>query len=609
MKAFFTEEFIEEVRMNNDIVEVVSEYVHLKRKGRYFFGLCPFHNERTPSFTVTPDLQIFNCFGCNKGGNVIHFIMSIENLDFVEAIKFLAERAGMELPGNDNSESAKEYKLKTEILNINKFVAQSYYNNLMSEKGSGAREYLSRRKINHAVVKKFGLGYSFPGNTLYELLQEKGFSKEAIIKSGLVIEGKRGKYFDRFRNRLMFPIFDVRGNVIGFGGRALDDTLPKYMNSPETLVYNKGRNLYALNFAKNFKDKKLIIVEGYMDVITLHQNGIINSVASLGTALTENQGRLLKKYAEEVIISFDADAAGQKAAMRSLDMLTNIGCKVKVLTIPNGKDPDEYVRENGPEAFKELIDNSMNLVEYKIGAVKKNIDTNTTEGKIEFVKKAAEILSLIESPAELEIYIRKISEQYEISMGSLYAEVQNRKSPKKVNKELRSFSKRQNVPDGKKEFLNKIEISKTFNNDKKIIYSELILIAILCMDNSVFKLVKDKYDLNSFSEENKHIASYVYEKLEAKARIVPVELLNSMDADKAGEFARILEQECNFDDSEKAVVDIINRLFTLKLENRKQEILEKIRNKDKLNLNSLQINELLKELNDLVFEIKKYSEP
>jgi len=608
MKTFFTEEFIEEVRMNNDIVEIVAEYVHLKKKGRYFFGLCPFHNEKTPSFSVTPDLQIFNCFGCNKGGNVIHFIMSIENLDFVEAVKFLADRAGMELPGEEDSESAKEFKLKTEILNINKLVAQSYYNNLISDKGSYAREYLNKRKISYSIAKKFGLGYSFPGNILYKLLQEKGFSQEAIVKSGLVIKGKTGEYFDRFRNRLMFPIFDIRGNVIGFGGRSLDDSLPKYMNSPETLVYSKGRNLYALNIAKNFKDKKLIIVEGYMDVITLHQNGIINSVASLGTALTENQGRLLKKYADEVIISFDADAAGQNAAMRSLDLLTNIGCKVKVLSIPNGKDPDDYVRENGPEAFKKLVDKSMNLVEYKISTIKKYIDTNNTEGKVEFVKKAAQILSVIDSPAELEIYIRKLSEQFEISIESLYAEVRSRKNPRKINKELRSFPKRQEVSDDRREIVSKDELSKTVNNDKKITYSELILIAILCLDNSVFKLVKDKYKLDDFSDENKQIASMVYEKLEAKSRIVPVELLNLMNTDKAGEFARILEQECNFDSSEKAAVDIINRIYTIRLENRKQEILEKIRSKDKLKLNSIQINELLKELNELVFEIRKYSE-
>ncbi|NMB96073.1 MAG: DNA primase [Clostridiaceae bacterium] len=608
MNTFFTDEFIEEVRMNNDIVDVVAEYVRLEKKGRYLFGLCPFHNEKTPSFSVTPDLQIFNCFGCSKGGNVIHFIMSIENLDFIEAVKYLAERAGMELPGSGSSEDSKEMRLKTEILSINKFSARSFYNNLFSDREFYAKEYLKQRKINVSIIKKFGLGYSLPGNTLYKLLQEKGFSQEAIVKSGLVIKGKTGDYFDRFRNRLMFPIFDIRGKVIGFGGRSLDDSLPKYMNSPESLVYNKGRNLYALNFAKNFKDKKLIIVEGYMDVITLHQNGIINSVASLGTALTENQGRLLKKYADEVIISFDADTAGQKAAMRSLDLLAGIGCKVKVLSIPDGKDPDEYVRENGPEAFKKLINKSMNLVEYKISTLKKNIDTNTTEGKIEFIKKAARILSVIESPAELEIYIRKLSRQYEISIESFYAEVQNWKYSRKVPKKVRSYTAKQKLPDNRREFFSNEDFSQKINNDKKIIYSELILIAILCLDNSVFKLVKDKYNIDNFSMENRQIASLVYEKLEAKSGIVSGELLNLMNADKAGEFARVLKQDCNFDNCEKAAVDIINRIYLIKLDNRKQEILEMIRSKDELKLDSLQISQLLKELNELVFEMKKYSE-
>lgn len=608
MSTFFTDEFIEEVRINNDIVDVVSEYVKLDKKGRYLFGLCPFHNEKTPSFSVTPDMQIFNCFGCNKGGNVIHFIMSIENLDFVEAIKFLAERAGMELPADNDSRNAKEIKLKNEILDINKFAAQSYYNNLISSKGSKAKEFLENRGINYSTARKFGLGYSLPGNSLYKLLQEKGFNQEAIIESGLVLKGRSGDHFDRFRNRLMFPIFDLRGNVIGFGGRSLDDSQPKYMNSPETLVYSKSRNLYALNIAKNFKDKKLIVVEGYIDVITLHQNGIINSVASLGTALTENQGRLLKKYAEEIVISYDADTAGQKAAMRSLDLLSGIGCKVKVLSIPDGKDPDEYVRKNGADAFARLVDNSKNLVEYKIGSLKKQIDTNSTEGKIEFVKKAAQILSVIESPIELEIYIKNFSKQYGISVEAFYGEVLKRKNPKKNTLDMKSYRKYREEHNNKKK-LGSNESSKNINeDDKKIIYSELILIAILCLDNSVYKLVKDKYNIDDYSLDNRQVASIVYRKLEDKARIVSGELLNLMDTDKAGEFARILKQECNFEDSEKAATDVINRIYVIKLEGRKQEILENIRSKDKLKLDSSQISDLLKELNEVVFEIRKYSE-
>jgi len=608
MNNFFTDEFIEEIRVNNDITDVVSEYVRLEKKGRYFFGLCPFHNEKTPSFSVTPDMQIFNCFGCNKGGNVIHFIMSIENLDFVEAIKYLAERAGIELPDNDNSKGAEELKLKNDILSVNKYAAQNFYNNLISTEGLSAKKYLENRGIKYSTIRKFGLGYSFPlGNNLYKLLQEKGFNNDAIIKSGLVLKGKKGDYFDRFRNKLMFPIFDVRGNVIGFGGRSLDNSLPKYMNSPETLVYSKGRNLYALNIAKNFKEKKLIIVEGYIDVITLHQNGIINSVASLGTALTENQGRLLKKYAEETIISFDADTAGQTATMKSLDLLANIGCKVKVLSIPDGKDPDEYVRKNGAEGFIKLIDKSSNLIEYKIASFKKNIDTNSTEGKIEFIKKVAQILSRIDSETELEIYIKKFSQQYEISVEALYAEVLKRKDTKKSIKDVRSYSERKSKEPGSIISFKNINKDNNGNsNNKKLVYSELLLIAILCLDNSTYKLIKDKYNINDFCLENKQIASIIFNKLESNARIVSGELLSLMDTDKAEEFTRILKQECNFEDSKKAAIDVINRIYMVKLENRKQEVLEAIRNKDKSETS--QISVLLKELNELVFEIKKYSE-
>ena len=374
----YPEELIEEIRLRNDIVDVVSSYVKLERKGRRYFGLCPFHNEKTPSFSVEPAKQFFYCFGCNKGGTVIQFIMNIEHLDFVEAVKHLAERAGIALPEpEDAGEKEKTYRRK-EILNLNKEAARFYFSVLAGKSGIAAQSYLKKRGLTEKTICQFGLGLAPASwNELSELLLSKGASQELLISSGLSLKSKNGELYDRFRDRIMFPIFDIRGNIIGFGGRVADKTQPKYMNSPDTPVYNKSRELYGLNYARQSKSKKLLIVEGYMDVISLHQAGIDYAVASLGTALTQAQAWILKKYAEEVIIAYDADSAGQAATLRGLEILERAGCSGKVLLIPDGKDPDEYVRNNGPEKFKNLIGGAISLLDYKIRVQKNmhNLDT------------------------------------------------------------------------------------------------------------------------------------------------------------------------------------------------------------------------------------------
>jgi len=344
MSAYYPEELLEEIRLNNDIVDVVSEYVKLEKRGKYYFGICPFHREKTASFTVTPSRQIFNCFGCGRGGNVFHFIMGIENLDFLDSVKFLADRARIELPEYSGGHGDDKAQLRKKLLEINKVAARFFYNSLYSPAGEAGREYLGRRNIDETAIMKFGLGFSdFTGRSLLDYLKSRGFKEEEIQQSGLVIKGREGLY-DRFRGRIMFPIFDVIGNVIGFGGRVIGDSAkPKYMNSPETVIYNKRKNLYGLNFAKDAPDRRAVVVEGYLDVITLNRRGIIGSVASLGTSLTENQGRLLKKYFDKVIISYDADAAGMRATMKGLDLLDSVGCDVSVLRIPGGMDPDEFI--------------------------------------------------------------------------------------------------------------------------------------------------------------------------------------------------------------------------------------------------------------------------
>ena len=355
----YSDELIDEIRSSNDIVDTISQYVTLKRSGRNFFGLCPFHKEKSPSFSVSPDKQIFHCFGCGVGGNVIHFVSKIENLGFRETLEFLAERSGIELPTSENEQFNKKQILKDKVYKINEETAQFYHETLYKPTSKPAQEYVKTRKLNNNTLKSFLIGYSGKYNELYKHLKQKGFTDEEILASSLVNRNDKGQFIDRFRNRLMIPIMDVRGKVIAFGGRVLDKSLPKYINSPENIIYSKGRNLFGLNVAKKGNLDKIVIVEGYMDAISLYQRGITNVVASLGTALTEAQGRLLRKYAGQVVISYDSDAAGQAATMRGLEILKNLGCDVRILQMEGAKDPDEYVIKYGSGGFNLLIDLSL----------------------------------------------------------------------------------------------------------------------------------------------------------------------------------------------------------------------------------------------------------
>lgn len=332
----YSDELIDDIKNSNDIVDIISQYVILKRSGRNFFGLCPFHKEKTPSFSVSPDKQIFHCFGCGAGGNVIHFISKIENVDFKESLEILADRAGIKLPTLEGTVDSKRQELKEKVYEINKLAAMFYHEALYKPTSKIAQEYVKKRKLDNKALKAFTIGYAEVNSNLYRFLKTKGFTDEEILASDLV--NKVGNNFvDRFKNRLIFPIQDVRNRYIAFGGRVLDNSLPKYINSPENIVYSKARNLYGLNVAKNSKSRNLIIVEGYMDTVSLHQRGIDNVVASCGTALTEAQGRLLRKYAEKVIISYDSDSAGQAATLRGLEILNNLGCDIRILQMEEQK--------------------------------------------------------------------------------------------------------------------------------------------------------------------------------------------------------------------------------------------------------------------------------
>lgn len=418
----YSEELIDEIRNSNDIVDIISQYVILKRSGRNFFGLCPFHKEKTPSFSVSPDKQIFHCFGCGAGGNVIHFISKIENVDFKESLEILADRAGIKLPTLENNVDSKRLELKEKVYEINKLVAMYYHETLYKPQAKPAQEYVKKRKLDNKALKEFCIGYAENANVLYKLLKEKGFTEEEILASDLVIK-KGNNYVDRFKNRLIFPIQDIRNRFIAFGGRVLDNSLPKYINSPENIVYSKARNLYGLNVAKNTKTRKLIIVEGYMDTVSLHQRGIDNVVASCGTALTEAQGRLLRKYAEKVIISYDSDSAGQAATLRGLEILNNLGCDIRILQMEGAKDPDEYVIKYGNGRFNDLVENAISLVEFKIKVLKKGLNIENTNDKIKFMNEIAKILGGVDNKIEQEIYIDKISSDYNISKEAIYAQI------------------------------------------------------------------------------------------------------------------------------------------------------------------------------------------
>lgn len=421
---------VDEIIEKNDIGDVISEYVKLERKGSGFTGLCPFHNEKTPSFSVHEGKQIFKCFGCGKGGNVVNFIMYAENLSYYQALEYLAKRAGIQIQKNVTKADVEKDKIKNDIFAVNKVAARFFYDCL--KKSPEAQRYLYDRGIKFDTVKKFGLGYAPDSwDSLYKHFMNSGISPEPKLleTAGLITSRKeKNGYFDKFRNRIIFPIFDVSGNVIAFGGRVMDDSLPKYLNSPETLAYSKGNNLYALNVAKKAQSDRVIIVEGYMDCIALHKAGIDWAVASLGTALTTKQAALLKKYFNEVIIGYDADSAGQKATMRGLDILEQAGFRVRVLTLGDVdkkvKDPDEFLRKHTADEFLEVVSKAKSLIEYKISKAEEQYPTNTIESKGMFLNASVRILASIKSETQRDMYLDWFSKKYNTSKAALANEIE-----------------------------------------------------------------------------------------------------------------------------------------------------------------------------------------
>ena len=397
------ERFLDELLARTDIVDLVSESVRLTKKGNSYWGCCPFHSEKTPSFHVVPDRQMYKCFGCGKGGGAINYVMELENLPFKDAVAVLAQRAGMPVPEFGSSPGARERREK--ILTINKQAARAFHRWLHGSEGAEGLAYLQRRGLSRRTLTNFGLGFA-PNrwDGLITELSAQGYDKRDLLDAGLAVSNKDGRIYDRFRNRVMFPIIDVRGNVIGFGGRVMDDSTPKYLNSPDTPVYNKSRNVFALNIAKTSKAGRVILTEGYMDTISLHQAGFDSAVASLGTALTEEHGQLLSRYFKEAVIAYDGDGAGVAAAQRAIPILEKAGLKVKVLRMQGAKDPDEFIKAYGREAFARLLDQSENQVDYRLAQLQKKFDLNDDSQKVAFLQEAAQLVSALHSAVEREIY-------------------------------------------------------------------------------------------------------------------------------------------------------------------------------------------------------------
>ena len=420
----FPESFLQELCDRNDIVDVVSGYVRLtKKSGANLFGLCPFHSEKTPSFSVSRDKQIYHCFGCGKGGSVINFIMEIENLSFPEAVEFLARRVGMELP--EQNRSAPESRRREQLLALNKDAARFFYDQFRSPAGAPAQAYALRRELTPATVKKFGLGFAPDAwDSLTNAMKAKGYSEGLMLQAGLVRKGKKGGVYDTFRNRLMFPVFDVRGNVIGFSGRILGDGEPKYMNSPETPVFSKSNNLFAMNFAKKSKLGYIILCEGNVDVVSMHQAGFDNAVASLGTSLTPEQARLISRYVNEVVIAYDNDGAGQKATARAISILEKLDVRVRVLTMEGAKDPDEFIKKFGPDAFRNLLEKSEDHVDYTLRKIRDKYDLSTAESKLNFLQEAEGFIAGFSGKAERELYAMRVAEMVGVSADAVRQDVE-----------------------------------------------------------------------------------------------------------------------------------------------------------------------------------------
>ncbi len=574
MAGFISEDIISEICSNNDIIDYVSKFVQLKKTGRDYIGLCPFHNEKTPSFHVSGEKQLFHCFGCGASGNLVQFVMRTENLDFVETIKLLADRAGIVIPENGENMSNETHERKKRILDMNKLSARFFYDTLKNpEKGTEAREYFNKRRLSGKIINIYGLGYADSDKTsLINFLKTKNYTEKQILEAGLAVE-REGKIVDKFRNRVMFPIIDVRGNIIGFGGRTMLDVkeingykIPKYLNSSETAAFDKGRNLFSLNLAKNAKSDKLILCEGYMDVISVYQAGVHNIVATLGTAITENQAKLMLRYANEILICYDMDEAGQKAALRAIDIINSVNGKSRVIHLNGAKDPDEYITKNGADAFKAAVKNAVPSTEFKLSLIKGRYDTSTVDGKISYISDAADALQGINNAVEVDAYIKKLSEENDISAEAVYSEFKKRNAKNEYRRvpTKQEFRTVQQQTDGK--------AAETKRIPNKLLEAEKRLLALVSSSRKIYRMAKDKLSPDDFSTPvYRRIAKKLYELQESGQAFEESMILNefSSSREEADEASAVFYNIEIYDADTAAAADLI---YTIKLEKLNTEI-------------------------------------
>ncbi|HAH17942.1 MAG TPA: DNA primase [Eubacterium sp.] len=545
---FYGDDVINEVIEKNDIVDVVSSYVKLKKSGANYFGLCPFHNEKSPSFCVSPAKQMFYCFGCGEGGSVITFVMKYENYSFAEALKFLAEKAGMQLPeGEVSEESKRNADIRNKILEVNVLSARYYYHILVNGNDKSGLDYFKGRELSDDTIKKFGLGYTGKKSSLYQYVKSKGYSDDILKETGLFVFDEKGVY-DKFWNRVMFPIFDVNNKVIAFGGRVLGDAKPKYVNSNETKVFNKSNNMYGLNLARTSRSDYMLICEGYMDVISLHQAGFNMAVAALGTSLTIGHANLVKRYAKKVILTFDSDEAGTKAALRAIPIFLNAGLSVKVLNMKPYKDPDEFIKNLGKEEFQKRIDEAENYFIFKIKQLEKNYDINTPDGKTDFYKEIANELSNFGEELERNNYIEAVSREFSIDRKQLSDLVTKMLyKPKKATSYDKEIDNRNKMVD---------------EEDDAILTSQRLLLTWLIEEPVIYDKIIKYVNSTDFTDEfYKDVADKVFKQF-AKGKVNPVLIINSYEDEQMHKkVARIFNSELNSElndkEREKALNEIV----------------------------------------------------
>lgn len=532
---YYPEELVEEVRQQSDIVDVISGYVKLSKKGGSYFGLCPFHNEKSPSFSVSRNKQMYYCFGCGAGGNVFTFIMEYEKFTFAESLKFLAERAGIKLPELEYSKEAKERAdRRNTLLEINKKAATYFYYQLKGENGAKAKQYLENRRLSEETINRFGLGYSnMYSDDLYQYMKKEGYSDEILKESGLFTMTEKGVY-DKFWNRVMYPIMDINNKVIGFGGRVMGDGEPKYLNSPETMLFDKSRNLYGLNIARTSKKPNLLICEGYMDVISLHQAGFNQAVASLGTALTTGHANLLKRYTNEVLLTYDSDGAGVKAALRAIPILKEAGLRIKVIDMRPYKDPDEFIKALGAEEFQKRIDTAISSFMYEIQILEGQYDLKDPEAKTEFYNAVARKLSEFTEPVERNNYIQAICDKYFIEYDSFKKLVNDFGEKYYLSNELKK-QKQENSPIKKKA-------------DDGVKKAQKILLTWMIDEPQIYAKIKQYIKAEDFIEPLYHdVAAKLFEQLENN-KLNPAAIISTYDSeDEHKEVAALFNEELGED--------------------------------------------------------------